>query len=328
MNRMNWLSRCAVLLALMGATNAAMALQVVDDRGVTVTLNQPPQRIVSILPSLTETVCELGYCARLVGVDRYSNYPASVQKLPQVGGGIDPNVEAIVALRPDVVLMAKSSRVGDRLEALGLKVVALEPKTHADVQRVMLKLGQLLEVPDAARIWRAIDAGVSAAAQSIPANVRGARVYFEVNQGPYAAGESSFIGETLTRLGATNIVPANLGPFPKLNPEYIVRANPDLIMIGKRSADGLQERPGWQSIRALREQRLCIFPSEEADMLVRPGPRMAEGARLMAACLEKKAPTLAAARAALPPEGAVPALGRPGGVDKVPKAGANKVAKP
>ncbi len=276
---------CAALLAC----SVLYAGQVTDDRGITVTLPAAPQRIVSILPSLTESVCELGHCARLVGVDRYSNYPDSVQKLPVVGGGLDPNVEAIVALRPDVVLMAKSSRVGERLEALGIKVVALEPKSHADVQRVMLKLGQLLEVADAQRIWRAIDAGVSAAAQSIPANARGARVYFEVNQGPYAASETSFIGETLSRLGAKNIVPGKLGPFPKLNPEYIVRANPDLIMIGQRSADGLQQRPGWQSIRALREQRLCIFASEDANVLVRPGPRMAEGARLMAKCLVDKA---------------------------------------
>jgi len=278
------------LVCALSCSVAAHAVQIVDDRGVSVTLPAVPQRIVSILPSLTETVCELGHCARLVGVDRYSNFPASVQKLPQVGGGLDPNVEAIVALRPDVVLMAKSSRVGERLEALGVKVVALEPKTHADVQRVMLKIGQLLEVADAQRIWRAIDAGVSAAAQSIAPNARGARVYFEVNQGPYAASESSFMGETLTRLGARNIVPAALGPFPKLNPEFIVRANPDIIMIGQRSADGLQTRPGWQSLRALREQRVCLFPSDEADMLVRPGPRMAEAARLMAKCLETKSP--------------------------------------
>jgi iron complex transport system substrate-binding protein len=265
------------------------ALQLTDDRGVSVTLAQPPQRIVSLLPSLSETVCELGQCQRIVGVDRYSNFPASLQKLPQLGGGMDPNIEMIVALRPDVVLIAKSSRAGERLEALGLKVVALEPKSHADVQRVMFKLGQLLEVPDTARIWRAIDAGVSAAAQSLPPGARGMRVYFEVNPGPYAAGESSFIGETLARLGARNIVPAKLGPFPKLNPEYIVRANPDLIMIGQRNAEGLMTRPGWQNMRALREQRVCIFPTEEANVLVRPGPRMAEAARLMARCLQAKA---------------------------------------
>lgn len=268
----------------------AHALQITDDRGVTVTFASSPQRIVSLLPSLTETVCELGYCDRLVGVDRYSTHPPSLKRLPQVGGGIDPNVEMIVALRPDVVLIAKSSRAGERLEAQGLKVVALEPKTHADVQRVMLKIGQLLETKDAQRIWRAIDAGVSAAAQSLPANVRGIKVYFEVNQGPYAAGEASFIGETLLRLGVKNIVPAKLGPFPKLNPEFVVRANPDIILIGQASASSLAGRPGWHSIRAMREQRLCIVPTEEANVLVRPGPRMAEAARIMAQCIEAKAP--------------------------------------
>ena len=281
-------------IALVG-WSPAQALQVTDDRGTPVSFDKTPQRIVSLLPSLTETVCELGHCARLVGVDRYSDYPANVKTLPKVGGGIDPNIEAIVALRPDVVLMATSSRAGERLQALGIKVVALEPKTHADVQRVMLKLGQVLEVADAPRIWRAIDAGVSAAAQSLPAQVRNTRVYFEVNQGPYAAGESSFIGETLTRLGVKNIVPAKLGPFPKLNPEFIVRANPDLIMVGQRSADGMAERPGWHSIRALREQRVCEFPAEQSNALVRPGPRMAEGARLMAQCLLDKAPQSTAA---------------------------------
>jgi iron complex transport system substrate-binding protein len=268
----------------------AHALQVTDDRGVVVQFDKTPQRIISLLPSLTETVCELGQCARLVGVDRYSNFPASLRNLPQVGGGLDPNIEAIVALRPDVVLMATSSRAGERLRALGLKVVALEPKTYADVQRVMLKLGQVLAVADAQKIWRAIDAGVSAAAQSLPASVKTTRVYFEVNQGPYGASELSFIGETLTRLGVKNILPAKLGPFPKLNPEYIVRANPDLIMVGERSADGLALRPGWHSVRAVREQRVCVFPTEQANVLVRPGPRMAEGARLMAQCLADKAP--------------------------------------
>jgi iron complex transport system substrate-binding protein len=275
-------------------------LQVTDDRGTVITVAQPPQRIVSLLPSLTETVCALDQCNRLVGVDRYSNYPASVQKLPQVGGGLDPNIEAIVALKPDVVLMATSSRVADRLQSLGIKVMALEPKTHADVQRVISKLGQLLGVADAEKIWRAIDTGVSAAAQSVPASARGTRVYFEVNQGPYGAGEVSFIGETLTRLGAKNIIPAKLGPFPKLNPEYIVRANPDLIMIGQRSADGMAQRPGWSSIRALREQRVCMFSTEDANVLVRPGPRMAEGARLMAKCLTEKALSQALSQARKP----------------------------
>ena len=279
-----------LLLVLAMATLAQAApITVVDDRGHTVTLIQPPQRIVSLLPSLTETVCALGACERLVGVDRYSNWPASVVPLQGVGGGLDPNIEAIVALRPDVVLMATSSRAQARLESLGLKVVALEPKTYADVQRVLGKVGQVLGVADALQVWRVIDAGVQAAAQSLPAAARGTRVYFEVNSGPYAAGPSSFIGETLARLGAGNIVPAALGPFPKLNPEFVVRAEPDLIMVGARSAEGLATRPGWSQMRALREGRLCRFDAAQSDVLIRPGPRMAEAARLMAGCLSDKA---------------------------------------
>lgn len=276
---------------LLGSAQAA-GLQVTDDRGVTVRWDAPPQRIVTLLPSLTETVCELGQCHRLVGVDRYSNWPAAIAALPRVGGGIDPNVEAIVALRPDVVLLAQSSRVVQRLESLGLKVVALEPKSHADVQRVLGQVAQVVGVDAQAtqRIWRNIDAAVSAAAQSLPVRVKNTRVYFEVNRAPYGAGASSFIGETLTRLGVQNIVPASLGPFPKLNPEFVVRANPDVIMVGDRNFEGMTQRPGWRSIRAVREERLCVFPNDESDVLVRPGPRMAEAARLMARCLQEKAP--------------------------------------
>ena len=277
-----------MLFAAAASTLPAQALQLVDDRGVTVTFAVSPQRIVSLLPSLTETVCELGQCNRLVGVDRYSNYPAQVRSLPQTGGGIDPNIEAIVALRPDAVLMARSSRGVQRLEALGVKVVALEPRTSLDAQRVMGKIGQLLEVADAQKIWRAIDAGVSAAAQSLPPSARNARVYYEVSVGGYAAGTTSFIGETLQRLGVKNIIAPELGPFPRVNPEYVVRANPDLIMIASRNALGLDTRPGWVGIRAIREKRVCIFTPEDSDVLVRPGPRMAEAARLMAKCIAAK----------------------------------------
>lgn len=273
--------------ALSSAAQAS-EIRVNDDRGVTVTLPRSPQRIVSLLPSLTETVCELGQCHRLVGVDRYSNHPASVRALPQTGGGVDPNIEAIVALRPDVVLAATSSRGVQRLESFGLKVLALEPRTSRDAQRVMGVLGQVLEVPDAQRIWRAVDAGVSAAAQSLPPSARGLRVYYEVSNGGYAAGPRSFIGELMERLGVRNVITPDLGPFPRINPEYVVRANPDLIMIGQRNVAGLEQRPGWQGMRALRENRVCVFTADESDVLVRPGPRMAEAARLMARCITEK----------------------------------------
>lgn len=274
------------LLLLMSQLAQAQPVQITDDRGRVVRLEKPPQRIVSLLPSLTETVCALGECQRLVGVDRFSNWPESIAAVPRVGGALDPSVESIVALRPDLVLMSPASRVAERLQGLGVPVVALETKTHADVQRVLATVGQLLAVPDAQRVWRHIDAAVAAAAQSLPAGVRGTRVYFEVSPGPFAAGETSFIGETLTRLGVRNVLPASLGAFPKLNPEFVVRADPDLIMVGARSSAGLLARPGWGRMRARRGGHLCVFNEAESDMLVRPGPRMAEAAHIMARCLQ------------------------------------------
>lgn len=284
----------AACCALLGAgAVCAQAITITDDRGKPVRFDGPPRRIVSLLPSLTESVCELQHCDRLVGVDRFSNWPASVQRLPQVGGMVDPNIEAVVALRPDVVLLSVNSRVSDRLEALGVKVLALDLKTHADVRRVLRVVGDMLAVPHhqgADRMWRVIDAAVQAAAQSLPERARGARVYFEVSRGPYAAGTSSFIGETLTRLGVRNVVPQELGPFPRLNPEFVRRANPQVIMVANRSMQPMVLYPGWQNMAAVKQGRMCEFGPEVSDVVVRPGPRMAEAARIMADCLSKSFP--------------------------------------
>ncbi len=287
MKPVRWMPFLIAAVFALGTAHAA-EIRVTDDRGVSVTLPASPQRIVSLLPSLTETVCELGQCHRLVGVDRYSNHPASVRALPKTGGGVDPNIEAIVALKPDLVLAATSSRGVERLEGFGLKVLALEPRNTAAARRVMGVLGEVLEVPDAPRIWARIEAGVSAAAQSLPQRARPLRVYYEVSNGGYAAGPQSFIGELMARLGLQNIITPELGPFPRINPEYVVRADPDLILIGARNVQGMAQRPGWAGMRALREQRVCVFTADESDVLVRPGPRMAEAARLMARCIQDK----------------------------------------
>jgi len=285
-----------VLLCAMSAQVAAAAATVVDDRGTVVSKQPVPQRIVSLLPSLTESVCALGQCTKLVGVDRYSNYPASVEGLARVGGGLDPNIEAIVALKPDLVLLASSAPGIDRLRALGLRVAALEPKDYASAVRVLGTLGQLLGVDTANALVGAMEAEMRAAAALVPTSARGIKVYFEVSPGPYAASTSSFLGQTLERLGLNNIVAGSLGPFPKVNPEFVVRAQPDVIMVGDSNADDMPKRPGWSNLQAIRQKRVCAFDRTDADILVRPGPRMAQGATLVARCLQ----TLFPAKAGMP----------------------------
>jgi iron complex transport system substrate-binding protein len=257
-----------------------------DDRGATVTLDRSPGRIVSLLPSLTEAVCALGACDRLVGTDKFSSWPDSVASLPKLGGLEDAQIERIVALKPDVVLVSTSARVIDRLESLGVKVLSLESRDRADVKRTLALLGQMLGAEKKAeQVWADIERDTGLAATRVPAALRGKRVYFEIDATPYAAGPSSFIGQTLTALGLANAIPPELGPFPKLNPEFVVRARPDIVMALKAGVAEMPKRPGWQTIPALRAGRWCAFPSATYELIVRPGPRMGEAARAIADCL-------------------------------------------
>jgi iron complex transport system substrate-binding protein len=284
------LTRIATLAALLWPLLlpllAAAQITLTDDRGRALVFAAPPQRIVSLLPSLTESVCALGACTRLVGTDRFSNSPTSVVKLPKLGGIDDAQIERIVALRPDAVLLSSSARVTERLEALGLKVLVIEARDHADVKRSLTLLAQMLGTPlEADRVWSTIERDTRAAAERVPAALRGQRVYFEVDATPYAAGAGSFIGQTLARLGLANALPAELGPFPKLNPEYVLRLQPDIVMADDRNLADMPKRPGWSALRALQRGRTCGFGAARYEVLIRPGPRMGEAALVLADCL-------------------------------------------
>ena len=261
------------------------AITVRDDRNVELTFSASPQRIISLVPSVTESVCVLGACKRLVGTDQFSNAPSEVRALPKLGGLDDAQVERIVSLKPDVVLATNSARVIDRLESLGVKVIALQSDSHADVKRTLTLLAKLFNTPEQAdRVWSEIERDTGLAAAKVPKDLRGRKVYFEVSSEPYAAGAASFIGETLARLGMGNIAPRSLGPFPKLNPEFIVRARPDIIMASERNVKAMSGRPGWHGLAALKG-RSCGFDTERYELLIRPGPRMGEAALVIADCL-------------------------------------------
>ncbi len=282
--------RVACLAALVFAgvvpRTCGAALSIEDDRGAVIHLAAAPKRIVSLLPSLTEMVCALGACGRLVGTDRFSTWPASVAALPKLGGVEDAQIERIVALKPDVVLVEVSARVTSRLESLGFAVVVLNAKTPADVRHTLALLGRILDASTQAdQVWTSIQRDIQVAARRVPATLRGKRVYFEVDSSPYAAGPTSFIGEMLTQLGLNNVVPPELGSFPKLNPEFVVRAQPDLIIGVASAVAEMPRRPGWRSLRALSSGATCALPIEAYELVVKPGPRMGEAAAVLADCL-------------------------------------------
>ena len=279
-----------VALFLLGFSLAIFAspVSVADDRGVVVAFDKPPQRIVSLLPSLTESVCALGKCSALVGVDRFSNWPKSIQELPKLGGMGDINIERIVQLKPDVVLLEKASPVIARLNGLGIKTFTLDIKSMGNEERALQKLDRVLGTSESPRVWNQVQKEIMRANKQLSANGRNIHVYFEVNPAPFAAGRTSFIGEILNQLDLVNIIPESLGPFPKINPEFVVQAKPDVILLTESMVADIQKRPGWNSIPAVSKNRICVFTGDQNDILVRPGPRMGEAALIISACIEQK----------------------------------------
>lgn len=266
------------------------ASSVVDDRGRDMALPAQVVRLVSLSPTLTESVCVLGACDRLVGVDRFSNWPESVTKLPHLGSLGSFNVEAVAALRPDLVLMAGDGPLVKQLERLGVPVLVLSPQRHADVANTLARLARVLGLPPARaqQVWENIRRELHDLAESLPTRDRGLRIWVEIDPAPWLAGPDSFLGETLALLGLANVVPAGSAPFVPMSREWALQADPQLFVISDPQRQGLaalRARPGWSRLPALREGRVCLFDGPDLDALVRPGPRLAEGARLLRDCV-------------------------------------------
>lgn len=251
-----------------------------------------PQRIVSLLPSATEAVCALGACTRLVGVDEFSEDPPAVRHLPRLGRTWQPDVERILKLRPDLVLVGRGP-AQQRLQAAGLRVLEVDASTMAEVHRSLQDIDVALHQHRAEALWQGMQTRLQAIAQDV-ARAQGAqpapRVYLEVDAAMYAAAPQSFMGELLALLGAQNIAPAQAASFPRLSPEYVVRADPDVIIqtYAARARD-LASRPGWSQLRAVREGRVCQPSVAQSRVLTRPGPRLDVAAAVLAQCLRQVA---------------------------------------
>ncbi len=281
--------RCLVAGVMSWALLAAPAAQahaVRDQQGRTVEMARVPQRIVSLLPSATESLCALGACSRLVGVDAFSNHPPEIAALPRLGSVSAPQFEAIVRLKPDVVLMSHSPPLMARLAQFGIAVVVLDAQDLAGIRAQWQVLDSLLQQQRGDDLFARLQAElgrIAAGMRQLPAR----RVYLEIDATPYAAGPASFIGELLAALGASNIVAPAQGAFARLTPEYVVRQNPQLIIhTAETSARDLAQRPGWAATDAVREGMICSLGRADTDLVSRPGPRLAEAAAVLARCLQ------------------------------------------
>ena len=279
----------SLFCSFVSVTLAAWPVTVVDDLGRTVVSERPPQRLVSLVPSLSELVCALGACDLLVGRDTWSNYPSEVRALPDLGSAFSPDLEALLALQPDLVLVDEYSGAADAVAMLGLTVFAGTPQQLAEIFDISERIGALLGLAEAAAN---LNADVRAEIDAVVAAVAGREVlsvYYELDPSPYSVGPNAYVGTLIALAGGRTIVPAELGDFPLLDPEFVVAANPSLIIIGDPSYGidiaAMRARPGWSGIAALRNERVIALDAAASDMLSRAGPRVGAALALLARAL-------------------------------------------
>ncbi|AKF04320.1 ABC transporter substrate-binding protein [Sandaracinus amylolyticus] len=275
------ISTWLALLVACGAPErepGSSTISVDDERGRTVRLARPATRIVSLLASHTETLVALGVGDRIVGRDTYSTGSPQIEALPDLGG-LEPNVEAVAALEPDLVIAAEYGTQAGVLEQAGLTVWAGSAQRYDELFEVLDAIARLVgragEGERIARELRERIARVAARAQGAPR----LRVYFEVDPTPYSVGPRSFIGEMIARAGGATIAPEPLGEFPRLALEEIVVRDPE-VMIGL-SLDEARGRPGWSSVTAVRRGRVRALSDAERDVIVRAGTRIDEGLQVL-----------------------------------------------
>ncbi len=271
----------ALVLWAAAAVPAAFSLTVTDALGRVVTLPELPQRIVSLAPSVTEILFALGLDDRIVGISEADDYPPDRLTGRARVGGVQVNVEAIVGLRPDLILGLPELQRGqlDRLISLGLPVVAVQARTLPDVYAQMAVLGRLTGREEEARrlvsAMRAREQGVAAAVRPR----RPVRVYVEIwGEPPTAVGGSTFVDDLIRRAGGINIL-SDLAGWPEVTEEIVVARDPQVIVLTYAGRAQVLHRRGWAQVTAVRSNRVVEVPTA---LISRPGPRMVLGLEVLA----------------------------------------------
>lgn len=262
------------------------AVRVVDDAGRTVTLPRPARRIVALMPSATETILALGAGDRLVGRTDFDE-GMGIDSLPSVGEGLSPNLEALVALRPDLVLTwetAEKAELRTRLEGLGIPVFAVNTDDTTDVFRAVANLGRLVGRTQAAdSLAASMRAELEAVRASVAGRARPSVFYVVWNDPPMTASPSTFIGQVIEAAGGTSAFADAREQWPTVSMEEIVRRQPGVLVVptgeaGAAKLDELRGAPGWRELEALKTGRAVTVPGV---LMNRPGPRLGEAARVM-----------------------------------------------
>jgi iron complex transport system substrate-binding protein len=272
------------------------SINLTDDLGRTVTLAGPAQRVVSLAPSNTEILFAIGAGAQVIGRDETSDYPAEALSLPTIGGYSGYNLEAIVALHPDLVLAQggglNSPELIASLEGLGLTVYVLpNPPGMEEMFANLETVGTLTgHSADAVSLVDSLKSRVAAVDEKIMPLSYAPTVYYELDATeptkPFTAGPGSFIDLLIARAGGINVGAALQGQWAQISLEQLVVANPTIILLGDaaygETPEKVAQRPGWGILAAIQNGQVFGF---DDNLVSRPGPRLVDGLEAMAKLL-------------------------------------------
>jgi ABC-type Fe3+-hydroxamate transport system substrate-binding protein len=265
---------------------AALASDLRDDYGHVVRLGTPAKRIVSLNPATTEILFALGAGPRVVGRTQYDLWPDSAKLVPSVGAGMRPNLEAVLARRPDLVVMYASGSdraSADRLTAAGVTTVAFRMDRIADFGRVTMALGRLLG--DTIRARRVVDS-VTTTLERVRQATNGLprpTVFLHVWEKPLMTiGGGSFLSELVTIAGGRNIYDSLPAPSPVVTLEDVLRRNPQIVLVGPIEQKQLLASDRWQTLPAVRAGRVLAY---DTNLVARPSVKLGQAAVSLARLL-------------------------------------------
>lgn len=259
-----------------------------DDVGRRVYLAKPARRVVSLAPSATEILFAVGLDSEVVGVTTFCDYPPAAKTKPKIGSSIQ-NLEAIIGLKPDLVLAVKSEIVRPdvlaKLEQLKIPIFILSPKTAEDILGHIGTIGHLV---GREREAREVVQGLRDRLQEIRsrmASAKPARVFYVVNTDPLiSVGTGSFIHQMLELAGGQNIVGHTAISYPKISLEEVLRKDPEVLLFPVGTTEGIPEAEQqrwrkWTTLSAVAHNRLHQV---KAELVNRPGPRVVDGIEALA----------------------------------------------
>ena len=266
------------------------AIAVVDDARDTVRLDHPAQRIVSLIPASTELLFAIGAGPHLVGRSKYDDYPSAAAAVTPVGDGLQPNIEAIVAQHPDLVVLyqsASNAAAAARLRALGIPVVQLRTdllESVADHARLLGDLtGTRAQADSVAEAFQTDLAAATAPLSEVATRRTAPSILIMTwEDPPITIGAGSFLDELVSRAGAVNTFHDLPAPSAQVSLEAIAQRDPDLILTTGSQPPAIAARPEWRVVRAVRERRFVRVEGSEFD---RPGPRSPQAIRDLRAAL-------------------------------------------